>query len=126
MEERLKGDRHWIERLTPDFAPGCKRLTPAPGYLEALQDDDVTCIDTPITHITEKGVVTADGTEREAGIIILATGFENGCIPYFPTIGKNKKDISQLWKSDGSIGYPQTYFGIMAPDLPNYFFTMQA
>lgn len=125
MEERLGGDRQWIERLTPDFAPGCKRLTPAPGYLEALRDDHVTYVDIPITHMTEKGIVTTDGTERETDIVILATGFENGCIPYFPTIGRNKTDISQLWKSDGSVGYPQTYFGIMAPDLPNYFFIMQ-
>lgn len=57
--------------------------------------------------------------------VILATGFEIGCIPYFPTIGRNQTDISQLWKAHGSIGYPQTYFGIMAPDLPNYFFIMQ-
>jgi cation diffusion facilitator CzcD-associated flavoprotein CzcO len=31
---------------------------------------------TPIKEFTEKGIVTADGTEREYDIIALATGFD--------------------------------------------------
>lgn len=125
MAERLNGDQQWIDKLTPDFAPGCKRLTPAPGYLEALQHAKVTYFDDPISYMSENGVVGQDGVERQIDIAILDTGFENGCIPYFPTVGNRNVDISQLWKSDGSIGYPQTYFGVMARELPNYFFTMQ-
>lgn len=30
------------EALMPDFPVGCKRLTPGPGYIEALCEDNVS------------------------------------------------------------------------------------
>lgn len=125
MSRRVNGSREWLERLIPDFAPGCKRLTPAPGYLEALQSPHVSYIQEKIVSITDKAIVTADGTEREVDVIIAATGFANGFVPYFPTIGRNGVDISQTWSEGGATGYPDTYFGVMAPDMPNYFFILQ-
>ncbi|QGA20156.1 hypothetical protein EYB26_007857 [Talaromyces marneffei] len=126
MLRRLNGDKEWFERLKPDYAPGCKRLTPSPGYLEAVISPKVEYIDQPIVGATGNGLVTADGTVREVDAIIAATGFQNGFLPWFPTIGKNGVDLRERWASDGHIGYPETYFGVMAPDMPNYFAVMQA
>ena len=36
MCERLQKKPEIIQHILPDFPPGCKRLTPGPGYLEAL------------------------------------------------------------------------------------------
>jgi hypothetical protein len=37
MKDRLQYDPKLAEKLIPDFAPGCKRLTPGDGYLEAFE-----------------------------------------------------------------------------------------
>ncbi|CAK7222485.1 hypothetical protein SCUCBS95973_004857 [Sporothrix curviconia] len=142
MRQRVGGSQDWLDRLVPEFAPGCKRLTPAPGYLEAITGTTVvggggggggggdagkvTYIDTPLVSATEAGLVTADGVERRVDVVIAATGFANGFVPQFPIIGRNGIDISQAWAAGGDVGYPETYFGVMAPDMPNYFFVLQA
>lgn len=36
MRARLASAPHIYEALLPNFSPGCRRLTPGPGYLEAL------------------------------------------------------------------------------------------
>ncbi|EED17180.1 dimethylaniline monooxygenase, putative [Talaromyces stipitatus ATCC 10500] len=124
---RLGGDKSWYNRLVPDFAPGCKRPIPSAGYLDAIRHPKVDYIDsTTITHATETGLVTDDGKERPVDIVIVATGFRNGFLPLFPTIGKNGIDLGKRWAEDGPIGYPETYFGIMAPNFPNYFAVVQA
>ncbi|KAL2418247.1 FAD-binding monooxygenase tazF [Exophiala dermatitidis] len=126
MLDRLNGDREWLERLTPDYGPGCKRLTPAPGYLEAIIGPKVEFIDTPIKRITTTGVETVDGNLRNVDIVILATGFKDGFYPRFPTILKNGDDLAQIWRPGGKIGFPETYLGVAAPNAPNYFFILLA
>ena len=57
MKKRLEnaGDPTLIDELVPDFPPHCRRLTPAPGYLESLVKDNVALIKTPIERFTEDG-----------------------------------------------------------------------
>ncbi|KAL2415483.1 FAD-binding monooxygenase moxY [Exophiala dermatitidis] len=126
MLERVNGDKEWLARLTPDYGPGCKRLTPAPGYLEAIIGTKVEYVDIPIKRVTSTGVETIDGKVRNIDVLILATGFRDGFYPRFPTIVKNGDDLSQIWKPGGKVGFPETYLGITAPNAPNYFFVLQA
>jgi cation diffusion facilitator CzcD-associated flavoprotein CzcO len=120
MLKRLNGDKEWLARVLPDYAPGCKRLTPAPGYLEALLQPHVEYITEPIVSATCNGLVTADGTIREVDAIFAATGFKGGFIPQFPTVGKIGIDLAEKWSHDSSPGYPETYFGVMAPGFPTF------
>lgn len=49
------------------------------GYYKSFNYDTVDIVnlkDTPITEMTEKGIVTSDGVERELDTIIFATGFD--------------------------------------------------
>lgn len=135
MLQRLGGSSEWLARLTPDFAPGCKRLTPGPGYLEALvhPDHKVSYIDHhhPLVRATADALVTADGVHRPVDIVVAATGFHSGFVPYFPTLGRNDVDLRLAWSSGPPLqghrpGYPASYFGVMAADMPNYFFVLQA
>lgn len=64
-----------LKTLLPDFPPGCRRLVPGPGYLEAVVKDNVDWISTAISHVTETGIVTKDGVEHQCDAIIWATGF---------------------------------------------------
>ncbi len=125
MSRRVNGDAEWLEKLVPSYAPGCKRPTPAPGYIEALISPKVEFIPDSIVEATETGLITADGKLREVDAIITATGHGTGFLPRFPTIGQDGVDLSKLWAADGPIGFPESYFGVMAPGFPNYFFILQ-
>ncbi|RWA10345.1 hypothetical protein EKO27_g4754 [Xylaria grammica] len=126
MLERLGGDEEWLARVIPDYAPGCKRLTPGPGYLESLKDPKLDYITEGISHVKEAGIVTRDGKVHEVDAIITATGFKQGFNTLFPVIGKDSIDLRDKWGPDGEIGYPETYLGVMAPGYPNYFIVLQA
>jgi cation diffusion facilitator CzcD-associated flavoprotein CzcO len=54
MKSKLASKPEVYEALKPRFTPGCRRLTPGPGYLEALTKDNVEFITTPITRVSGK------------------------------------------------------------------------
>lgn len=125
MLERLGGDEEWLKKIIPDYAPGCKRPTPAPGYIEALRNPKLDFVTDTIVEATETGLITADGKHREVDTIIAATGFTGTFVPRFPIIGEDGSDLAELWSEHGPAGYPETYLGVMAPKFPNYFFILQ-
>lgn len=51
MKEKLAKRPGLYESLEPCFVPGCRRLTPGSGYLEALTEDNVEFIKKPISKI---------------------------------------------------------------------------
>lgn len=75
-KEKLRDRQDIYEALTPDWVPGCRRLTPGPGYLEACVAPNVDYISTGIKRITEDGIETEDGKHRPVDVIICATGFD--------------------------------------------------
>jgi uncharacterized protein (DUF736 family) len=92
-----------------------------PGYLEALTEDNVELIQSPIKTFTEKGIETEDGTHREVDAVFTATGANVDLAPPF-SIKAFGKDLRQAWKQDGEDGFPYTYLGLAAPKFPNLFF----
>ena len=75
MEKALESRPEILKTLLPDFPPGCRRLVPGPGYLEAVVKPNVDWIPQEIHSVTEKGIVTRDGELHECDAIIWATGF---------------------------------------------------
>jgi cation diffusion facilitator CzcD-associated flavoprotein CzcO len=61
MASRLVGKPELVKQMIPEFSPSCRRLTPGPGYLEALTADNVAYITEGITEFTEKGIRSSDG-----------------------------------------------------------------
>ncbi|KAK5192630.1 hypothetical protein LTR92_007805 [Exophiala xenobiotica] len=112
--EKGKSIAKW---LLPDFPVGCRRLTPGPGFLEALTLDNVDSHWDNIDSITETGIRLKDGTHRELDAIFCATGFDTTFKPRFPLKGKNGVDLAEKWSTDD----PEAYFSITVPDMPNYF-----
>lgn len=41
ISSRLNGREDLVQQIKPDFSPNCRRLTPGPGYLEAITQDNV-------------------------------------------------------------------------------------
>ena len=75
MKTALETRPEILETLLPDFPPGCRRLVPGPGYLEAVVKDNVQWIPQEIECVQENGIVTKDGHLHECDAIIWATGF---------------------------------------------------
>jgi thioredoxin reductase len=53
--------------------------------MEAIQKPNVDVHFTAVEQVTEKGVVGADGIERECDTIVCATGFGTFCPHQIPT-----------------------------------------
>ncbi|KAL1970195.1 hypothetical protein VTN77DRAFT_5355 [Rasamsonia byssochlamydoides] len=116
MKRRLARKPELLDQLLPSFPPGCRRLTPGPGYLEALTDDKVEVISTEIAEIDADGIRTADGKHRPVDAIVCATGFDTTFSPRFPIIGRNGVSLADKWRE-----IPETYIAIATDGFPNYF-----
>jgi cation diffusion facilitator CzcD-associated flavoprotein CzcO len=121
MKQRLERKPHLIEKIVPDFPPNCRRLTPGPGYLEAVTEDNVDYITTPIRRFTASGIETEDGVHREVDAVFCATGANRDMVPVFP-IRANGQDLREIWSQDGPYGFPYSYQGLSTPGFPNLFF----
>ncbi|KAI4907343.1 hypothetical protein J4E90_009846 [Alternaria incomplexa] len=104
MKERLKTKPEIFEALLPSFSPGCRRLTPGPGYLEALTQPNVDFITSPITRISASAIHTADGRTHEIDALVCATGFKASAPPPFPLTGSNGLSLTKKWE-DRAVNY---------------------
>ncbi|KAL1654278.1 hypothetical protein SLS61_003283 [Didymella pomorum] len=121
MRTRLAKKPELAEFLMPSFAPGCRRLTPGPGFLEALTEDNVEPITTPIRKVTPSGVVLADGREVELDVLVCATGFDAGGAPLYPVVGSQGLDLQKRYQD-----YPEAYLGMAVDGFPNLFLMLGA
>ncbi|KAJ9134876.1 FAD/NAD(P)-binding domain-containing protein [Coniochaeta hoffmannii] len=121
MRKRLAKKPELLNDIVPDFSPNCRRLTPGPGYLEAITEDNVDYIRTPIKRFTETGIETVDGKHREVDAIFCATGANVDMIPPFPIRAKGQ-DLGTTWRPGGKYGYVHTYLGLATPGFPNLLF----
>ena len=117
MRERLKEKPEIMEYLLPDFPPLCKRLTPGPGYLEALTDPKVNVIPTAISHIDERGIITTDGVHHPVDAIVCATGFMTSPgARGFPIYGRDGVNLRERY-----LDRPESYLGLCTDGFPNFF-----
>ncbi|KAJ7150403.1 FAD/NAD-binding domain-containing protein [Mycena filopes] len=119
MLRRLASKPAIAEHLIPDFAVGCRRLTPGPGYLEALCQDNVDFIPTEIKQILPTGIETVDGKFNELDIIVCATGFDTSFQLGFPIIGRGGVKLSDKYKP-----HPKVYLSVALDGFPNLFMAM--
>ena len=88
-------------------------------WYPALARDNVELITDPIRRVTETGIVTADGVEREVDALIVAPA---SCRPSCRSPGKIKgktgQTLSDAWAEHGI----QAYKGATVAGFPNLFF----
>lgn len=116
MKKRLESKPEIFEALIPSFSPGCRRLTPGPGYLESLTQPNVAFITSPISHISENAIHTTDGTAYEIDALVCATGFKSSTAPPFPVIGANGLSLADKWSKRAT-----TYCSHSIAGFPNLF-----
>lgn len=119
MKRRLARKPELLNEIMPSFPPACRRLTPGPGYLEALADDKVDVITSDIVKAVADGIVTADGKHHPIDALVCATGFDTSFTPRFPIIGQDGLSLAERWKE-----VPETYIAIAVDKFPNYFISL--
>lgn len=113
MEQSL-AEHPNLQGLIPSWPVGCRRLSPAHGFLEALTDPKATVIFRGIDSITPDGIVVGE-EEIKADVIVCATGFDTSFRPRFDIVS-GARDLASVWKSE-----PACYLGMAVSHFPNYF-----
>ena len=64
-------------KVTPSDEIGCKRIMLTDEWYPTLTQPNVELVTDRIAEVTPSGIRTADGTERPADVLVLATGFQS-------------------------------------------------
>ncbi len=110
------GHEELKERLIPAWPPGCRRITPGDGYLEALIQPNVTTVHKEINKVVPEGLVDSDGTVHKADILVCATGFNLAFAPPFDVRGVGGVSMADEFNPE-----PHVYLAATVPKFPNYF-----
>ncbi len=104
-----------FEKVWPDYPIGCKRILFSDNYLPSLAEPNVDLVTEKISEITADGVVTADGTEHPADVIIWGTGFKvQEFLAPMAIKGAGGRDLHDQWREGA-----RAYYGLTVPNFPN-------
>lgn len=110
-------DKALREKLTPNYAVGCKRIIVNATFYPAIQRENVSLETDKIEQFVPEGIRTSDGKVHKLDAVVMATGFhaKNYMRP-MNVIGKNGMHINDAWKNK-----IRTYRSVCMPDFPNNF-----
>jgi cation diffusion facilitator CzcD-associated flavoprotein CzcO len=116
MKRAIK-DPELLERVTPDYTIGCKRILPSNKWYPALARDNVELVTDGIKEVTRDGFITEDGTERKVDAMIFSTGFQVTEMPSAQRIhNADGQSLREYWS-----GSPQAHKGTTVNGFPNMF-----
>lgn len=108
-------DPELVNKLTPDYPMGAKRILFSDNYYETLARDNVSLDTSGVESFTEEGIKSKDGEVNKFDAIIYGTGFKTN--PFFASIhiqGLDGLSIRDSWE-DGA----QAYLGVSTKGFPN-------
>ena len=106
------------EKLTPTFEFGCKRILRTSAYYPTFLRDNVTLVTEGISHFTENGIVTTDGVEHEADVIIYGTGFYSQNFQGdLEIVGRDGVTLADRWGEEDA----EAFVGVTVDGFPNMF-----
>ena len=110
-------DAELRRKLTPNTPFGCQRPLSSNVYYPTFNRPNVELVTDAIERITETSLITVDGLERPAEVIVLATGFKTTrYLSAIEVTGREGRPIDEAW-SEGA----QAYLGITTSGFPNLF-----
>ncbi|HEV7223331.1 MAG TPA: NAD(P)/FAD-dependent oxidoreductase, partial [Pirellulales bacterium] len=105
-------------KLTPDYAPGCKRMLISNDYYPSLAAPNVEVVAETVREVRARSIVTVDGREREIDTLIFGTGFRVTDNPVARRVrGAGGASLARAWAESGS----RAYLGTTVPGFPNLF-----
>jgi cation diffusion facilitator CzcD-associated flavoprotein CzcO len=110
-------DPKLLERVTPDYTIGCKRILPSNHWYRALSQPNVELVTDGIREVHAHSIFDADGVEREVDAIVFGTGFHVTDMPVASQVrGRDGKLLDDHWQ-----GSPRAHHGCTVPGFPNLF-----
>lgn len=107
-----------LKHLTPDYPVYGKRLVRSSDFYPALKRPNVELVPREVQKVTPHALVDDTGVERDADVIVLATGFKAAqFLSGLRVVGRQGTDLHEdAWKEDAS-----AFLGLVVPDFPNFF-----
>ncbi len=116
MRKQL-ADPALIERVTPDYTIGCKRILPSNRWYPAISQPNVELVTEGVQEVRARSVIDAAGVEREVDAIIFGTGFQVADMPIGKCVrGRGGTLLGEVWE-----GSPRAYLGTAIAGFPNLF-----
>jgi len=103
--------------LTPDYAPGCKRLLLSDDFYPAIQKPNVRLTPHAAAAMDTQGIIDEAGVHHPADVVIFATGYRATETPSRTgLIGREGRDLAERWTSAA-----EAYLGTSIDGFPNFF-----
>ncbi|MFN3387574.1 MAG: flavin-containing monooxygenase [Allosphingosinicella sp.] len=118
LKSKLGEDSELFRKCLPEYPPLARRLVVDNGFYDHLLQDNVDLVTDKIERITPKGILSADGEEREFDLIVVGAGFQTSRYLHpVNYVGRGGMTLDKAWEKDGA----RSYLGIAMPDFPNLF-----
>ena len=103
--------------LAPNYALGCKRVLFANDFYPTLNRENVELVTERIGEVREHSIVTQDGRERPADVLIYGTGFRvTEPMIGIRLVGRGGVEIHDAWRERMS-----AFLGVTVSGFPNFF-----
>jgi 4-hydroxyacetophenone monooxygenase len=118
MQSQLADRPDLLGKTVPTYPPYGKRMVVDNDWFKTLKRSNVSLVPDAVVAATETGLVTADGQERSADVVVLATGFQATRMLWpLQVLGRGGVSIHDAWNDDE----PQSYLGMTTFGFPNVF-----
>lgn len=113
------GDRQdLLDKVLPTFPPYGKRILLDNGWYRTITRENVTLLPERLAEIRGSVLLGADGSQVEADVIVLATGFKAAeFLSSYDVVGRDGRKLRDFWEVDNA----RAYIGSTVPGFPNFF-----
>jgi 4-hydroxyacetophenone monooxygenase len=118
IASELGARKELLNKVVPSYPPFGKRMLMDNGWYRMLRNERVKLVSDPIVEIGPDRIVTKDGAEYEADVLVVATGFDVlRFLTAFELHGRSGQSLREVWNDDDA----RAYLGLAMPDFPNFF-----
>ena len=107
-----------LDKCVPDYPPYGKRILLDAGWFRAIRRDNVELVTDAVDHIEGDALVAADGSRREADVVVVSTGYVvKELTARLNVTGRDGQTLAEAWGEDN----PRAYLGCTVSGFPNLF-----
>jgi cation diffusion facilitator CzcD-associated flavoprotein CzcO len=105
-----------LEKATPDYEMGCKRILFTSEWYPTITRPNVELVHGGVQRVTPNGVVGPDGVERPADAIVWGTGFLSHDFVAPMEVQGPRGELNEFWSQR-----PEAFLGTTVAGFPNMF-----